>query len=142
MKDSPQKGSRRFDLPPEAEKYMPWYGFIQRLPTTILWLSLGYAAGFALLTLALVMSGADLTGVRLGLYYLGVMIFVVALFFVLCRLAEQKDSVSRAIGQHVSLATNERDDVVFMSHRLLSLSAKNVRVLLFVLSLRALPSQS
>lgn len=75
-----QKGHRRFDLPPDAEKHLVWYGFLKRLPTTIFWASLGYIAGFVLLTLALGMTGADPVGAWLGLYFLGGMLFVAALF--------------------------------------------------------------
>lgn len=75
-----QKGRRRFDLPPEAEKHLVWYGFLKRLPTTIFWLSLAYVTGFLLLTLVMGISEADPAGAWLGLYYLGKKIFVIALF--------------------------------------------------------------
>jgi hypothetical protein len=71
---------RRFDLPPEAETYLVWYGFLKRLPTTIFWLSLGYVAGFMLLNLGLWLSGGELAGGWLGLYYLGKKVLVIALF--------------------------------------------------------------
>ncbi len=80
MKEPPHEGRRRFELPPDAERYLLWYGFIKRLPTTIFWLSLVYVAGFTLLTLILWIGEIDPTGVWLGLYYLGGMIFVAALF--------------------------------------------------------------
>ena len=80
MKDLRQKGRKRFDLPPSAEKYLLWYGFIKRLPTTIFWVSLGYLAGFVLLTLVLWIWEADLTGVWPRGYYLGAIVFVAAAF--------------------------------------------------------------
>jgi hypothetical protein len=80
MKVLQQKNRRRFDLPPEAEKHLVWYGFLKRLPTTIFWLSLGYIAGFALLMLGMMISDADPAGVWLGLFYLGKKIFIISIF--------------------------------------------------------------
>ena len=68
-----------FDLPPEAEKHLVWYGFIKRLPTTIFWLSLWYALGFILLTLGFWIEKKDLTGKWLWLYYVGGMDFIAGL---------------------------------------------------------------
>ena len=80
MKVPQQKGRRRFDLPPDAEKSLVWYGFIKRLPTTIFWLSLAYVVGFLLLNLGLLIAEADPAGRRMWLYYKGKLLFVVALF--------------------------------------------------------------
>ena len=80
MKVLPQKNRRRFDLPPDAEKYLVWYGFLKRLPTTIFWLSLGYIGSFLALMLVMGLSGADPDGVWLGLFYLGKKMFIIALF--------------------------------------------------------------
>jgi hypothetical protein len=82
MNTLPPQGRRRFDLPPDAEKYLAWYGFLKRLPTTIFWLSLGYVVGFAALTILLGMIHAAPSGMWLGLYVLGGMLFVVALYLV------------------------------------------------------------
>ncbi len=65
---SPRDGRQRFNLPPDAERYLLWYGFIKRPPTTLFWLSLGYMASFAFLTLVLWTGGIDPAGVWLGLY--------------------------------------------------------------------------
>jgi hypothetical protein len=80
MNSQNHERERRFDLPPEAEKYLMWYGFLKHLPTTIFWVSLGYVVGFAALTILLGMTQAVPTGIWLEAYVLGGMLFVAALY--------------------------------------------------------------
>jgi hypothetical protein len=80
MKQTEQPQRRLFELPPGSEQHLVWYGFLKRLPTTIFRLSLGYTVGFAALTILLGMTHAAPSGIWLGLYVLGGMLFVVALY--------------------------------------------------------------
>ncbi|CAE6740607.1 hypothetical protein [Nitrospira defluvii] len=80
MSPAPPQGRRRFDLPPDAEKYLTWYGFLKRLPTTIFRLSLSYMLAFVMLTVGLELTGGVRAGLWKALYYLGGVVFLVSLF--------------------------------------------------------------
>ncbi len=82
MKQTEQQQRRVFELPPGSEQHLVWYGFLKRLPTTIFWLSLGYVVAFSALSILLGMIHAAPSGMWLGLYVLGGMLFVVALYLV------------------------------------------------------------
>ncbi len=82
MTQSEQHQRRLFELPPGSEQHLVWYAFLKRLPTTIFCLSLGYVVGFAALSILLGMVHAAPSGMWLGLYVLGGMLFVVALYLV------------------------------------------------------------
>jgi hypothetical protein len=83
MNPVPPQGRRRFDLPPDAEKYLAWYGFLKRLPTTIFWLSLSYMLAFVMLTVGLEMTGGVPAGLWKAVYSLGGVVFLVSLFLFL-----------------------------------------------------------
>jgi len=83
MNTLPPQGRRRFDLPPDAEKYLAWYGFLKRLPTTIFWLSLGYMLVFFMVTVGLGLTGGVPAGLWKAVYYLGGVVFLVSLFLFL-----------------------------------------------------------
>ena len=75
--DARRQTAKNGELPSIAKDYLLWYPFISRMPTTIFWLSLAYALSFSVLTL-FVLLGLDLAGVWLGLYYVGLAVFVAA----------------------------------------------------------------
>lgn len=68
------------DIPPGAERWLVWCGFIKRLPTTIFYVSLTYCVCFAAVTVLLALAGAEPKGAWLRVCYLGLAAFVPAMY--------------------------------------------------------------
>ena len=77
---TPQGQQPRFEFPPDAKRYLVWSGFFRHWPTRIFWSAFCYVVVFTGLTMAGGLVGIRLEGLWLGLYFMGAILWVVALY--------------------------------------------------------------